>query len=330
MLAAKRKQSVYPCDGPLYIGKLNSEQQYELDFLVSRYAPTHFVSCDRLKRESVNAAEIILGKIGSLDFGSIIDADLQSLVTDILSSLQESDPNSHDNLTFHTSLALIKHFYDGRLELTHCSFCGSLDIRVTGEDNRLQKCGVCKQRKRKAQKLAVRLSQLGMRNDSINVLCENLVGNHILRTISKDFVGGGGITGRRPTDSHWYTLSAARALQSSVLSKVFVDLSLVELPLSIESGHLFAVAYETYLQRFNKNLISIDRAFSLLMMIKMGAVEIHSCTECGAAVIRPKNDEANACYFCDIEKQVDISLRKSNRVQYEPSITLSLEVTNEK
>lgn len=323
-LAAKRRKTVFPSEAPLYYSELDRHQEEELRFLTSRYAPTHYISCENLKKESVIAAKKLKDELGSISKQGIDEQELNRLIRTIMNVSGDGAANVHEELNYHTSLALLWHLKTGRLEITCCCSCGADDLRVAGDQNRLQKCGSCKQRKRQAKKLAVRLSQQRMRNDSISVFCEDLVGNHILRSISKDFVGGGGVTGRRPTDPLWYMQSSTRALQSSSLAQIYSDLDLIEIPLSIETGHLFSVAFASYQKRFDCTLISVDRAFSLLMMLKMKQIVLATCKDCGCVNICPGVCDEKVCFFCEIEKQIVTPVRKSNRRQYGPQIVLEV------
>lgn len=178
------------------------------------------------------------------------------------------------------------------------------DLFVVEKHKRPRNCPSCQSRIRPAADLVERFCEHDARRNVITNFCgENFLADYTVRNLNRARKGRGGMTGKQPNSPEYYTKTAIKRHEATILSRYFSDVGLLNKPaLDITEGHLFITVFETYLAEAEMRSYGINRAFYLLHRLRKQDIVLVTCSQCGQDSIKLKSlVTPSYCAACDIE-----------------------------
>lgn len=178
------------------------------------------------------------------------------------------------------------------------------DLRVVGKYASGRNCPSCQSRMRPAADLVERCCEHNARRNVITSFCgEKFLADYTVRALNRARKGRGGLTGKQPNSPDYYTKTAIKRHEATILARYFQDVGLVtKKTLDINEGHLFISIYETYVAEAEKRSYDINRAFYLLLRLRKGDIVLVTCNQCGQDNIKLRSlVTPSYCAACDIE-----------------------------
>lgn len=178
------------------------------------------------------------------------------------------------------------------------------DLCVVDKYKGGRSCPSCQSRIRPASDLVERFCEHSARRNVITSFCgDRFLADYTVRALNRARKGRGGLTGKQPNSPDFYTKTAIKRHEATILARYFYDAGLVtKQSLDINEGHLFITLFETYQAEAEKRSYDINRAFYLLHRLRKQDIVLITCSQCGQDNIKLKSLVTPAyCAACDIE-----------------------------
>lgn len=259
---------------------------------------------DRLslnERYATTLYAIELYESGLLD--APIDAVTGQKIAELFCRFKSS--NRGNLLTLMMAYATYIYLKSGLIHLAQCKIDPQhRDLQTAGRYHSGRPCPVCQSRMRPAADLVERFAEFDARRDIISgFIGGKFLADYTIRALNRSKTGRGGMTGKQPSSPEFYTKTAIRRHEATILCRYLTDSGLVSAPLlDINEGHLFITVYETYCREAKRRSYDINRCYYLLERLRRRDVTLVTCNQCGQDSIRLNTKiTPSYCASCDIQ-----------------------------
>ena len=201
------------------------------------------------------------------------------------------------------------------------------DLCVVDKYKGVRNCPSCQSRLRPAADLVERFCEHSARRNVITSFCgDGFLADYTVRALNRSRKGRGGLTGKQPNSPDYYTKTAIKRHEATILARYLYDSGLVtKKHLDINEGHLFITIFETYQVEAQKRSYDINRAFYLLHRLRKQDIVLVTCSQCGQDNIKLKSLVTPAyCAACDIELRDSTPGRRPQTEYFTQPAKLSL------